>query len=532
MKRGDINPATAKLGSWGAALQQLRDQFRGNSPQKAESTQAQSTVTSYAHLQSPEIRSETLGESKSSAAATTASSTSGAERAARPEVPLNPLARREEVARQLRGIMSAAAPRVEERPTRVSHETGLAIKSALERGAQIFSRRPEPDMRGYIVGLDLGTSSVKCAYRQPYMAGDPVRSFSVAPELRSFKHPCLWQTVLWFEPESKRFSLLPTQGYIPIGGFKSGIIRSDGKAWASADVHVSKAEAMVAYMTMMIAYIIGNYDVIRPLGTRAADHFLSINMGIPVAACDDQATIRTYEKMLAAAHDLAPVANELTLADVRTAYSNARAEKRAGFAIIPELTAAIAGYAADPTAPDGAHILVDVGASTLDVVAFNLINRTQISVFSASVELLGAAALEEARAAGVNDDDFKRACDHAFEAVYGSARHPRRAPTLFHPAYRKRYVQLVKIGGGCHSPLHDNFIAEMNKAAVLGDAPAIAPEPPTGISDAECDRARLLLAYGLTRDLPELLALRLPSEIQDLQTKSAPGPHLITKDDV
>jgi hypothetical protein len=509
LKRGNINPATAKLGSWGAALQQLRDQFRGKPPQEAESRKAQLP-----------------------AAAATASSPIALERASQSKAPFDPLARREEVARRLRGIMSAAAPRVEERPNRVSRETTLAIDLTLERGTQILSHRPEPDMRGYIVGFDLGTSSVKCAYRQPYTAGDPIRSFSVAPELQSFEHPCLWQTVLWFEPESKRFSLLPTQQSIPIDGFKSGLIRSDGKAWASADVHVSKAEAMVAYMAMMIAYVIGNYDLTRPLGTRAADHFLSVNMGIPVAACDDHASIRTYEKMLAAAHDLAPIANELTLADVRTTYSNARPEKRAGFEMIPELTAAIAGYAANPTAPDGAHILVDVGASTLDIVAFNLINRTQISVFSASVELLGAAALEEARSAGISDDDFKRACDHAFEEVYGRARHPRRAPTLFHPAYRRRYVQLVKIGGGCHSPLHEKFIAEMNKVAVLGDAPAIAPEPPPGISDAKCDKARLLLAYGLTRDLPELLALRLPSEIGDLPVENCCGPQMITKDDV
>jgi hypothetical protein len=445
---------------------------------------------------------------------------------------LDVFARREDVTRQLRDIMAAARPRVEERPNRVSDETAHSIGRAVERGAQILSQRPEPDMRGYIVGFDLGTSSVKCAYRQPYMAGDPVRSFSVASELRSFEHPCLWQTVLWFVPESKRFSLLPTQEFIPIDGFKSGLIRSNGKAWASVDPHVSKAEAMVAYMAMMIAYMIGNYDLTRPLGARAADHFLSINMGIPVAACDDQTSIRTYERMLAAAYDLAPVANELTLADVRTTYSNARPEKRAGFELIPELTAAIAGYAANPTAPDGAHILVDVGASTLDIVAFNLINRRRISVFSASVELLGAAALEEARSAGIADDDFKRACDDEFEGVYGRARRPNRAPTLFHPARRKRYVQLVTIGGGCHSPLHQRFIAEMNKAAVLGDAPAIAPSPPSAITDANCDRARLLLAYGLTRDLPELLELRLPSQINDLPIGAELGPQMITKDDV
>ena len=72
----------------------------------------------------------------------------------------------------------------------------------------------------------------------------------------------------------------------------------------------------------------------------------------------------------------------------------------------------------------------------------------------------------------------------------------------------------------------------MTKPGVLGDVPAIEPAPPPGIDDAQCDRARLLLAYGLTRDLPELLALRLPSEIDDLPPPDDGGPPPVTKDDV
>lgn len=387
-------------------------------------------------------------------------------------------------------------------------------------------------MQGYTIGFDLGTSSVKCAYRQPYMAGDPVRSITVPSELQSFAHPCLWQTVVWFHPDSKQFSLVPNEGSIAVEGFKSGLIRGDGRAWADDGVHVSKAEAMTAFVALMVAYLLGNYDLSRPLGMKAPDHYLSINIGIPVAACDDQATNDTYAKILGAARDLSAIADKLTLDDVRSSYSNARAHKPAGFELVPELAAAIAAYAADPTAPDGAHILVDVGASTLDIVAFNLINRAQISVFTASVELLGAGALDQAREAGVSDDDFKRACDDAFEHVYGGARHSRRAPMLFHPVHRKRHVQLVKTGGGCHTPVHEKFIAEMNKPAVLGDVPVIKPEPPAGVTDADCDMTRLLLAYGLTRDLPELLALRLPSQIDDLPPRDDGGPPPITKDDV
>jgi hypothetical protein len=92
-------------------------------------------------------------------------------------------------------------------------------------------------------------------------------------------------------------------------------------------------------------------------------------------------------------------------------------------------------------------MLVDVGASTLDMVSFNLLDRTHISIFTACVEMLGSAALDIARTAGISSGDFKRACDDAFEQVYGGAR--KKAPTLFHAGYRKQPVQLLKTGGGC-----------------------------------------------------------------------------------
>jgi hypothetical protein len=444
----------------------------------------------------------------------------------------DPITQRAELAQKIRALLLAKSPQVEGRASRVSNQTAQGVKAALHRGAEIMSRSPEPNLQGYIVGFDLGTSSVKCAYRQPYTAGDPVRALSVPPELRSFDHPCLWQSVVWFAPDTRRFSLIPFDGAVAIDGFKSGLIRGDGRAWASDAVHVSKAEAMTAFSAMMIAYILGSYDIERPLGTKGRDHFLSVNLGIPVAARDDRVTSDIYAKVLAAARDLSAIAGDLTLDDVRTAVSYARPERPSGFQLIPELTAAIAGYASDPTAPDGAHILVDVGASTLDIVAFNLNTRTRISVFTACVELLGAAALEDARRAGISDSDFKRACDAAFDRVYGGARKPQRAPKLFHPGQRRRYVQLVKTGGGCRTAVHEQFISEMTKATVLGDVPAIEPMPPGAITDAECDKGRLLLAYGLTRDLPELLDLRLPSEIDDLPPPSSPGPPPITKDDM
>ena len=46
---------------------------------------------------------------------------------------------------------------------------------------------------------------------------------------------------------------------------------------------------------------------------------------------------------------------------------------------------------------------------------------------------------------------------------------------------------------------------------VLGAAPSIHPLPPKAMTDMSCDRSRLLLAYGLTRD--ELRYVLDPKEV-------------------
>lgn len=163
-------------------------------------------------------------------------------------------------------------------------------------------------------------------------------------------------------------------------------------------------------------------------------------------------------------------------------------------------------------------MLVDVGAATLDVVAFNLLERGQkVSVLASGVEMFGASALQWARAGGIADTVFKDACDHQFGRVYGHARSPERDQRGFHPSYRgEQKVQLITTGGGCFTPLHSKFILEMVKPEVLGYGEVGRPLPPAGMTSHDCDRSRLLLAYGLTRDVNEIALCRLPSEVENI----------------
>jgi hypothetical protein len=428
------------------------------------------------------------------------------------------------------GAVSNSSPNIEPRPAAIAKADADLIENDIRTGSRALAAQDAPDEFGFIVGMDFGTSSVKMAARQPYRANDPVKARSVPTELQSFAHPYLWQTVLWFVPASQSFSLFPKDGAIAIDGFKTGIIGGREGARAVADLPVTRAEAAVAFLSLQLAQFFGWYHREHPLGAVGAERFMSINIGIPVAACDAKRSYSVFSRIVAAANTALPFAEELDLEMVRDIYHNTADDLPAGFQLVPELTAAIAGFAFEPTTQMGSHLIVDVGASTLDIAAFNLVEKERISVFAAAVELLGAAALNVAQTKGISADDFASACSHEFNTVFGHARSTKRASDGFHPARRRRPVQLVVTGGGCKTAVHESFIESLTIERSLGEGNIIQLQPPKELVELSCDRSRLLLAYGLTRDLPELLDLRLPSEIPDLAAKTSDGPVYISKD--
>jgi hypothetical protein len=444
-----------------------------------------------------------------------------------PAIPHVPTASREMVFRKVIAAVRNTTPAIEPRPAAISARNRAVLERAIAEGAIRLAENPLPDVDGYIVGFDFGTSSVKLAVSQPYHADNPTKAMPAPEELRSFAHPYLWHTALWFDPAGNRFSLFPIAGAVALEGFKTGIIGAHGGERVRPDIDVTRVEAAAAFLALHFAHFLGWYHGARPLGATGANEFLAVNIGIPVAAHDDAKSYAVFKRIVAAGFALGPFATDLDKDLVRQTYAQSGDQLPEGFYLIPELAAAVAGYAFEPTSQPGSHMLVDVGASTLDIVAFNLVGRERVAVFSAAVELLGAAALDTALHSDVSAQEFKQACDYEFEQVYGHARSPERARDGFHIQCRRKPVQLLVTGGGCQTELHNRFIAEMPVERVLGAAPLIRPLPPEAMTDLACDRARLLLAYGLTRDLPDLPEIRLPSQVPSITPPARSEPSFI-----
>ena len=433
---------------------------------------------------------------------------------------------------RIRVLFGEAPPPIEARPQRALAWVRTGVEECIAFGSEVIRAKPEPDHSGYIIGCDFGTSSIKLAVRQPYRAGNPTAARPAPNLLQSNRHPYLWQSVIWFSPDTEEFSLLPGKGKVALEGFKAGILAGGGGKRILPDLAVTRNEAAAAFLALQLAHCLGWYGKTLPLGGDAARNFLAINIGIPVAAQDDTKTYRDFRHIVSAARALMPHATCLTHSKVRECYQASTHDLPAGFDLVPELTAAISGYANEPFARDGAHILIDVGASTLDVVAFILHgNKSRVSAFAADVDLLGAAALDAACSDGFSERLFRSACIEHYDGVFNYARHPSVAPRDFDATQRqKKSVQLIAIGGGCKTSVHKDIITLIDRT--LGDFKLVHPSPPAQMTSIKCDASRLLLAYGLTSDIPEQLELRRPSEIPLINDQQSSAISFISKDDV
>lgn len=149
-----------------------------------------------------------------------------------------------------------------------------------------------------------------------------------------------------------------------------------------------------------------------------------MNMGLP-AAVDDKTHLRNGFKLVARAAWLASVRSgnislsqcQQAISDVKDTETSRDEQMISDIELVPEVIAQVVGYAKSQSRNDGLHLLVDVGAGTLDVCSFNLYSQDdelQWPVLTADVQPLGTIQLHESRKKAVQriiDEHFVRWCD-------------------------------------------------------------------------------------------------------------------------
>lgn len=400
----------------------------------------------------------------------------------------------------LRHVDLTALNQVAIAPSSVSSATAEGVRSIISRGAALLSANPNPDPMGYRVGLDFGTSTTKVVICSD--AADTDYALAVPPELQVDEHgrrqEHLWRTCVWFDDAEQRFDLIPSATTRPLLGFKTGLIQREGHRMLAG---VSHHAASAAYLALLIAYVIG-CDAERMerqgISPRPYSRF---HIGVPVACLEDDDRVPSFHRVAQAAFRLAPKAASLTLERVREALSvqvvSTATDADTPYQLFEELAGVVAGYNLTPERSAGPHMIVDIGAATLDVATFYIPDgENPLEVYESGVVLLGAQALECALSAGVAEPVFRAACQHHTGSILNDTR--RFKHFVFEAGPGSPPKPMIYVGGGRLSPIY--------KATYQGYSEAfLAPMRTPGVSrwlerDLTTDAERLLLAWGLAQD--------------------------------
>ncbi len=288
-----------------------------------------------------------------------------------------------------------------------------------------------------------------------------------------------------------------------------------------------------------------------------------INIGLPTDSYDDTDLVDAYGEIVRMAWAISVLPGPISLSRIRTYidadYDEAPFPEPYKSRLLhpdfintyPEFAVQLAGYVRSPRRQESLHMLIDVGAGTLDVTTFNVFKNSDgdevYPIFAQEVEPLGARYLLEKRLTCIDnarraifspfqnmpsDDEFAREANLSLEQLHEIDR-PFRAQVsalirgVMKYTKDRRYREIHQWKDGvltflCGGGVSIGFYRDIFKQFEGNKPPfKIAPiqlEIPDDLEAPGLKRAgysRLSVAYGLSYDPFDIGEIRKKSEVED-----------------
>lgn len=450
--------------------------------------------------------------------------------------PVPPLAERREEKRIEFWPMPATAAVREESPRTIDPAARQEFETVCSAGEAENGSGQGEALFAYI-GLDFGTSSTKVVVRFYYEDEKLCYAVPAPRHCLSDNDKYLWQTVCWLRPKDGMLLAWPEIGALEIKSLKQGIVGGSGAEKAveapNGQSSVTREEAAIGYLAYVIRYAKGWMMLNHPELFRKRKPIWFVNVGLPATHHDTPRISQRYRGVVAAAFALAnsslPVSNlaiEAILQEpqIQSAIASLEGAENLGISITPEVAAEIAGFAKSTNRADGLYLMVDVGAMTLDVCAFNLVSRAEdgdrYSLLATEIRPLGADALPWFEKEGKTKEGFREQCDWALRIPIWLTRRKRDPNSrAFSP---DQSLPVFTAGGGAKNGLHKDCIKGLDfwlKEYVRNMGVNIQSLPVPDILRRQGFQSvdRIAVAFGLSYPPNELAEVVKPTQIEDLE---------------
>ena len=219
------------------------------------------------------------------------------------------------------------------------------------------------DVIPLVVGLDLGTSCTKAVVRSPFAFGSRATA------------------VRWRGEIAESPYLLPTVLYETSVGFDlercDAVRRTHTRLKIDLMDNPGSPETRVraaAYLGMALRAVRRWFLDSQQEAYGQARLRWALNLGIPSAGYDDERVREAFSAVASAAWRLSLRPAPPTLNEADDAFTDAERgiDSLEQVDVVPEIAAEVVGYARSKHRQEGLHVMVDVGASTIDICGFVL----------------------------------------------------------------------------------------------------------------------------------------------------------------
>jgi hypothetical protein len=252
-----------------------------------------------------------------------------------------------------------------------------------------------------VIGLDFGTSCSKVILRTPYHFQGKTFAPGLARDL-GLASPLYWPTVVWVDPQGT-FAPVEIPGGLALRDIKTrffdqpqGLVAPESDERAA----VTAADAVTAYLALILRHVRGWFLEEKATAYGRLKLRWHVNLGLPAANYDDARRCEEYDRICRAAWAVSRVEGPITLNGVRHVLNASNSPRDVTLGVVPEVAAEAAGYARSLRRELGLHLLIDVGAGTLDVCGFVLQEKDdehRYDILTADVQALGIGQLQEFR---------------------------------------------------------------------------------------------------------------------------------------
>ncbi len=247
------------------------------------------------------------------------------------------------------------------------------------------------DVIDVVIGFDFGTSSTKVIIQTPAFAGG--KSFLVPFGDMGYKENKYLMPTQMFYDEDGNFSISKFGSSKTYNNIKLKLLSEPN----SIVIHTSKIRAS-EFASIYIAFVLFK---VRTWFLKTQEKIYKqyklrwqLNVGIPSKEFDEEPQKSIYKNVAINAWKFS-MNNEMKhISDFRNSIESPLKEiEETDINIIPEIIAGVVGYARSYYREDGLHLMIDIGARTLDIASFNLHSdegEDRYPLLIADVQPLGA----------------------------------------------------------------------------------------------------------------------------------------------